>query len=369
LSITLLATVAHHNKWDYDLLAREWDTRRTQVLRTDYSNSLAATIELSLVSPMFQELGPDARGLLGVVAFFPQGIDESNFDRFSPTTSDRGSIFGKFCILSLTYRRDGFITMLAPLQDYLCPKDPTSSPLLRVIRECYLRRLLAHFEPSLHGYEEARWIVSEDVNVEHLLDVFTSIDTNSDEIWDARASFMRHLYWHKPRLVVLGPKIEGLPDDHPSKPECLLRLSRLFDVVGNTLEYKRILVHTLQLWRERGDDLHVAITLRFLAHANRQLFLSEEGILQAKESLEFAGVSMMYRNRHALCRGSLCCCVVTSSSTPQKRLHPDQSISSQTADNSRSAKATVSLATYVAPRVRQKRPSTTSRQPSGSLLL
>jgi len=54
LSITLLATVASH----------------TQVLRTDYGKSLAATVELSLASPTFHELGPDARDLLGVIAFF-----------------------------------------------------------------------------------------------------------------------------------------------------------------------------------------------------------------------------------------------------------------------------------------------------------
>jgi hypothetical protein len=202
--------------WDYDRLAQEWETRRTQVLRTDYNKSLAATIELSLASPTFRELGPDARDLLGVIAFFPQGIDGNNLDWLFPTISDRKNIFDKFCVLSLTYRSDGFITMLAPLRDYLHPEDPASSPLLHVTKKRYLKCLSAHVNPGRPGYEEARWITSEDVNVEHLLDVFTSVDVNSDNTWNACANFMRHLYWHKPRLVVLGPKLEGLPDNQPS---------------------------------------------------------------------------------------------------------------------------------------------------------
>jgi hypothetical protein len=51
LSITLLATTASHNAWDYDRLAKEWDAQRAQVLQTDYNESLAATIELSLRFP------------------------------------------------------------------------------------------------------------------------------------------------------------------------------------------------------------------------------------------------------------------------------------------------------------------------------
>ena len=286
LSITLLATVAYHNKWDTTRLVREWKRRRTDILRTQYNESLAATIELSLASPMFQELGPDARDLLGVIAFFPQGIDESNLDWLFSTLSNRENIIDNFCVLSLTHRSDGFVTMLAPLRDYLCPKDPTSSPLLCSTRDHYFHKLSVAVDPNNPSFKETQWILSEDVNVEHLLDVFTSIDKNSVSVWDACAGFMEHLYWHKPRFVMLGTKIEELPDDHPSKPQCLFRLSWLFGSVGNRVKEKQLLVHTLKLWREQGDEFQVAETLSSLSGANRWLGLHKEGIPQVKEALK-----------------------------------------------------------------------------------
>jgi len=286
LSVTLLGTVAHHNKWDNDRLTREWETHRTRVLRTDHNESLAATIELSLASPMFRELGPDACDLLGVVAFFPQGINEKNLDWLFPTLSNWVNIFDKLCTLSLTYRSNGFVMMLGPLRDYLCPKDPGSSTLLCTIKECYFRRLSVLVNPGNPGFEEGRWITTEDVNVEHLLDVFTTIDANSDEVWDTCIRFMEHLYWHKARLIILGPKIEVLPNDHPSKPECLFQLSRLFDRAGNRAESKRLLLRVLEFWREQGGDIQVARVLRFICNGNRALGLYEEGIQQAREALE-----------------------------------------------------------------------------------
>ena len=289
LSITLLATVGQHNTWDTNRLAREWEQQRTGVLHSQHSGSLATTVELSLASPMFRELGSNARELLGVVAFFPQGVNEKNISWLFPTISDGPNMFDKFCILSLTYRSNGFITMLAPLRDYLRPGDPKSSPLFNTTKECYFTRLSVPAHPDKPGFEESRWIISEDVNIEHLLDVFTLIDAHLENVWNVCVYFMNHLYWHKPRLTMLGPRIEALSDDHPSKPPCLKMLSSLFNSVGNLAECKRLLIYTLKLWREQGDDCRVALTLRDLSDTNRRMGLEKEGIQQAKEASELYG--------------------------------------------------------------------------------
>ena len=238
---------------------------------------------------MFRGLGPDAQGLLGVVAFFLQGVDEENISWLFPTISNGSNMFDHFRVLSLTCRSNGFVTMLALLQDYLRPEDPVSSVPLCAAKESYFVRLSADVYPDHPGFKEARWITSEDVNVEHLLSVFTSVDANSRDIWEVCARFMDHLYWHKPRLVVLGPKIEALPDDHPSKAQCLQELPWLFHSVGNQVERKRLLTHTLKLWRERGDERQVALTLSYLSGTSRGMGLYKQGIQQAREASEIFG--------------------------------------------------------------------------------
>ena len=288
LSITLLATTAAHNMWDHNRLAKEWALHRAQVLRTDRNESLEATIELSLASPTFRNLGPIARELLGVVAFFPQGINENNLDWLFPMISNRAGIFDKFCALSLTHRSNDFITMLAPLRDYLGPRDPRTSPLLCTIKHRYFSRLrlLGDLEPDQPGFKESSWITSEDANAEHLLNAFMSFDADSDDIWDTCADFTMHLFWHKPRSTVLAPRVEGLSDDHHSKPQCLLGLSRLFGSLGGHVESKRLLTRVLELERGQGNDDQVAHTLRYLASTNRTLRLHREGIRQSREALE-----------------------------------------------------------------------------------
>jgi tetratricopeptide (TPR) repeat protein len=286
LSVTLLAAVAHQNQWDNDRLAREWEQRRTGVLETEHQSSLATAIELSLASPLFRALGPDTRGLLGVLAFYPQGVSENNLDWLFPTIPDVTRIFDKFCILSLTYRSNGFTTMLAPLRDHLRPKDPRSSPLLCTTKECYFTRMAVRLDPSTPGFQDTRWIVSEDVNVEHLLDVFTSLGPDSKDIWDALINFMGHLAWHKPRRIVLRSKIEALSDTHPSKSECMSDLSMLIGMMGNFTEQVQLYNHVLKLERERKNDHRVALILWKLSGANRLLGLREEAMRQAKEGSE-----------------------------------------------------------------------------------
>ena len=286
LSITLLATVGQQNQWDADRLVAEWGKQRTGILRVQHFQSLATTIGLSLTSPMFQELGPYARSLLEVVAFLPQGVNEKHIHWLFPAIFNVQNVLDGFCTLSLAYRNNGFITMLAPLRGYLRPENPSSSPLLLATKGSYFMRLSGEILPGKPGFEEARWITAEDVNVEHLLDVFTTIDPNLEGIWDACARFMAQLCLHKPRLVTLGPKFEKLPDNHPSKPQCLFDLSSLLDSVGNDMERKRLLTHSLKLRRERGNSRQVAQTLRELSGTNRMMNLHWEGIPQAKEASE-----------------------------------------------------------------------------------
>ena len=286
LSITLLATVGHQNKWRMERLKGEWEKRRTSVLQTRHKKSFAAAIELSLASPMFQESGPDARELLGVVAFFPQGVDENNIDWLFPTVSNGIDMLDGFCVLSLTSRSDGFITMLAPLRDYLSPDDPRLSPLLCAAKERYFVRMSVDLNPNKSDFKQTRWIILEDVNVEHLLDVFTTIDANSHDVWDACERFMMYLYFHKPRPTLLANKIEGLSDSRCHKSRCLRRLAELFGSTGNDMEQKRILIYVLKLERERGSDIGVARTLLRLCNVNRHMDQHNEGVQQAREGLE-----------------------------------------------------------------------------------
>ena len=64
-------------------------------------------------------------------------------------------------------------------------------------KEHYLSRISASTDPDNPDFMDAQWITSKDLNVEHLLDVFTTIDADSDDVWKACAKFIEHLVQHK----------------------------------------------------------------------------------------------------------------------------------------------------------------------------
>jgi tetratricopeptide (TPR) repeat protein len=289
LSVTLLATVAHQNGWTNDRLVKEWRQRQTGVLRTDHGRNFADTIELSIASPTFQKLGSDARALLEVIAFFPQGINEDNFHWLFPTVSGGNNILDKLCTLSLTYRSKGYVTMLAPLRDHFRLTDLKSSSLLRTTKECYFTKMSVQIEYYIQeNYESSKWIKMEDANVEHLLNEFTSIEKGSNAVWDACANFMRHLHWHKQRKIVLGPKVLALPDTHPSKSLCLFELSRVLQSLGSDAERVGLLTHSLALAKKQNDLYRIGLTLLHLSDAYLELGQYEEGVKQASEALSIA---------------------------------------------------------------------------------
>jgi hypothetical protein len=66
-------------------------------------------------------------------------------------------------------------------------------------------------------------------------------------------------------------------------------LSGISNSIGNNVEAQRFLIHTLQLWRWRGDsDYWVARALKGLSGVNSALCSYKEGIQQAREA---AGIS------------------------------------------------------------------------------
>jgi len=124
-----------------------------------------------------------------------------------------------------------------------------SFPLLCTAKERYFDRLSVYLDPHNPDFDEARWLISEDINVEHLLGVFTTIDGDLDGVWKACVEFVGHVYWRKTQLTMLRARMEGLPDDQRSKPDCLFELSWILDSIGNRAESKRLLIHALKLKR------------------------------------------------------------------------------------------------------------------------
>ena len=181
LSIMLLATVAIQNRWDHSRLLREWGKRRVSLLQTHHTPGLSATIELSLSSPTFTNLGPGAPDILYIIAILPQGINENEAEWAFPTVPKIHDFIDTFCVLSLTRRSRGFVTTPEPLRQYF--EQTYTSSLLPHTKQQYFTRIREIACSIGHGRvppQQTQWLASENDNIDFLLSSYMELTPTAD---------------------------------------------------------------------------------------------------------------------------------------------------------------------------------------------
>ncbi|KAH7927082.1 hypothetical protein BV22DRAFT_1127665 [Leucogyrophana mollusca] len=292
LSINLLAHVARENRWTLEELMRSWGEQQTHLLHLGDGKlrSLSATIELSLTSSSITQLGNDARHVMQVGAFLPQGINENDLKVFFPDIANIRSVVDTLCRLSLMYRKLGAYTMLSPIRMHISGtrqgRDIPSFDLTHV-RQHYYTQL----EDVTSKDDGGAWIGTEDANLERLIAHDVSRATRKDMAVVCRACFhfIRQLRLHKPRPIALRSAVLGLPDGNPStkpsnilkavcrphpghalpfgKARCVFALAVLADDLVNVTESIDLYTAAKQLFLLDRDHCTAALCLEKIANA------------------------------------------------------------------------------------------------------
>ena len=301
LSINLLAQAGVQNEWSPSELEAAWERERTRILDLnrpgrDVSKiqSLSVTIELSLHSPTIQSLGDDAREVMRAIAFLPRGVNRNKLPEIFPSVSNIREIFDTLGRMSLTLRSDdGFVTMLAPIRLHMSA-DEDYGDLLDDLRTYYYTELDAssQLSPGDDGFEQTKWIGSEDDNVERLINHFLiSSSSDRDEITEASTAcenFLHLLYAQKPRRTILGPLVEKLPEDDNelavAKAWCLRRLGELERYLGDLAEARELLSDAQNLFLHEGMRNPAASCLLQVARIGRDLGEYVEAERQFREA-------------------------------------------------------------------------------------
>jgi tetratricopeptide (TPR) repeat protein len=301
LSINLLAQAGVQNEWSPSELEAAWERERTRILHLDRPGrnvskiqSLSVTIELSLHSPTIQGLGDDAREVMRAIAFLPRGVNRSKLQEIFPSVKNIHDIFDTLGRLSLTLRSDdGFVTMLAPIRLHMSA-DEDYGGLLGDLRAYYYTELdgSSQLSPGDEGFDQTKWIGSEDDNVERLINHFLiSSFSDRNATLDASAAcenFLHLLYAQKPRRTILGPLVDKLPEDDNeltvAKAWCLRRLGELERYLGDLAEARELLSDAQELFLHEGMRNPAASCLLQVARICRDLGEYVEAERQFREA-------------------------------------------------------------------------------------
>ena len=301
LSINLLAQAGVQNEWSPSELEEAWERERTRILHLNRPGrnvskiqSLSVTIELSLHSPTIQSLGEDARKVMRAIAFLPRGVNRGKLSEIFPSVKNIHEIFDTLARMSLTFRSDdGFVTMLAPIRLHV-GADKDYGVLINDLQVYYYTELdrCSQLSPGEEGFEQMKWIGSEDDNVERLINHFlVSSSSDHDAIMDASTAcenFLHLLYAQKPRRTILGPLVERLPADDSelavAKAWCLRRLGELERYLGDLAEARELLSGAQKLFLYEGMRNAAASCLLQVARIGRDLGEYAEAERQFREA-------------------------------------------------------------------------------------
>ena len=148
-----------------------WNTAGTSLLLSNFR----------LPPPSLKSLAPKRERFLESLFSFRRVLMETALtDCFPPfpteETFSTGSVSSPWHIGAT-----GFFTMLVPLQDYICPRDPESSSLLFATKGHYFARISVNpIRTSSASQRQGNGELRREHNVEHLLDAFTAINSNSE---------------------------------------------------------------------------------------------------------------------------------------------------------------------------------------------
>ncbi|TFY80245.1 hypothetical protein EWM64_g3769 [Hericium alpestre] len=217
LSINLLAHAARENDWSLEELLDAWNQQQTDLLHNGdgKSQSLIVTLELSLNSPALKKLGDSVLHVLQIIAFLPQGVDRRELGGLFPSLTGASMIVDAVCKQSITYRRDAYVTMLAPVRLYISTTYnsalPQVVPLLAGVRAYYRDRL--EICGAVHGkvIDGGAWIIAEDINTERIVTLELTLLEDVIAACTICTSFLSHIRLHKPRPTAIHALIEAIP--------------------------------------------------------------------------------------------------------------------------------------------------------------
>jgi hypothetical protein len=221
---------------------------------------------------------------LAVIAFLPQGLNESLASELLPSIPQVDAICDVLCMQSLVYRQSSFIKMLAPIrhyvQDSLPPPDTTC---LQDIRDFYNNSVQQCSEEQNH---HADIIISDSLNIEHVVAFdLAQVPGDTSEIYVTISTFLKRLYRHQPRPTSLAPAIFGIVENSSTwtlKANCLWHFGGLYGLLSQPAESMKAFQAAQVLYLTAGNHERAADCVVTCA----EVYICQGRFVQANQVLE-----------------------------------------------------------------------------------